>query len=512
MSKRESLPNGWAWVSIGDVTVPRVEQRPPSAGTVFTYIDIGSVDRDSKTVESAQSLAAAEAPSRARQALQAGDVLVSMTRPNLNAVALISTQHHGSIGSTGFHVLRSLGVHPNWLYLAVQTRQFIREMCEFVQGVLYPAIRPADIRAFVIPVPPVQEQVRLTAKLLDLFRSLDAADAALARAKSNLDRYRESVLQSAVTGSLTAEWRKANLAKEDGKALLERILRERRERWEKEQLASFAAKDKQPPKGWREKYEEPPAPDTTQLPELPEGWAWASLDAVADVTGGITKDTKRGNQPGNREIPYLRVANVQRGFLDLTEVKTISASPRDILELALQPGDVLFNEGGDRDKLGRGWVWSGELPECIHQNHVFRARLYGKKIHPILVSIHGNTFGKSWFSMTGKQTTNLASINISVLKAFPVPIPPESEASQISQVVRSTLSDIAPCDDAIRDGLEQSKTLRQSILKAAFEGRLVPQDPNDEPASALLKRITAKSSAATATKTKITTRRKAAAK
>jgi type I restriction enzyme S subunit len=104
-------------------------------------------------------------------------------------------------------------------------------------------------------------------------------------------------------------------------------------------------------------------------------WPTIPLGEIAEVVGGVTKDAKRQNDPDFVEVPYLRVANVQRGFLDLSEVTTIRVAPAKAAALALRPGDVLFNEGGDRDKLGRGWVWSGEIEPCIHQNHVFRARL-----------------------------------------------------------------------------------------------------------------------------------------
>lgn len=93
-------------------------------------------------------------------------------------------------------------------------------------------------------------------------------------------------------------------------------------------------------------------------------------------------------------------------------MKRIVASEDTIEDLCLEIGDVLFTEGGDRDKLGRGWVWEGQLPECIHQNHVFRARLFSKHIQPQFISHHGNTFGQEWFTKAGKQTTNLASINL----------------------------------------------------------------------------------------------------
>jgi type I restriction enzyme S subunit len=338
-------------------------------------------------------------------------------------------------------------------------------------------------------LPPKDEQSRIVAKIEELFSDLDAGVAALNRAKGNLKRYRASVLKAAVEGKLTEEWRARHPATEPASALLARILKERRQKWEADQLAKFAAADKEPPKTWREKYVEPTPPKTTVLPSIPNSWTWATLDAIADVVGGITKDQKKANQPGMREIPYLRVANVQRGFLDLSEMKSISATEDDIADFRLEAGDVLFTEGGDRDKLGRGWVWTGELSECIHQNHIFRGRLLSQDMQPRFVSHHGNTFGKEWFIKAGKQTTNLASINLGILRQFPVPIPPAAEQAEIIAQVDETLSQIDAAEMQIEHGLIRASRLRQSILKQAFEGKLVPQDPRDEPASTLLARL-----------------------
>src|SRR5437879_1512076 len=102
-----------------------------------------------------------------------------------------------------------------------------------------------------------------------------------------------------------------------------------------------------------------------ESPNLPEGWAWTTLTAIADLKGGITKGRRLPAAVKTRRVPYLRVANVQRGYLNLSEVKDIEASEEEIAELRLEAGDILFNEGGDRDKLGRGWVWGGQIADCI---------------------------------------------------------------------------------------------------------------------------------------------------
>ena len=183
-------------------------------------------------------------------------------------------------------------------------------------------------------------------------------------------------------------------------------------------------------------------------------------------------------------------------IIDLSEMKTIEVTRDIVNQLKLLPGDILFTEGGDRDKLGRGWVWGGEIEECIHQNHVFRSRLLLNEVRPEFISWWGNSFGQQFFERSGKQTTNLASINLSVLSSFPVPVPPATEQHRIVAEVERRLSVVQQAEATVEASLKRAGRLRQSILKRAFSGKLVPQDPTDEPASALLERIRAERAAA----------------
>jgi type I restriction enzyme S subunit len=172
-------------------------------------------------------------------------------------------------------------------------------------------------------------------------------------------------------------------------------------------------------------------------------------------------------------------------------MKEIRAREADIQDLNLQAGDILFNEGGDRDKLGRGWIWEGQIPECIHQNHVFRARLFLREVNPKFISWCGNSYGQRWFMRTGKQSVNLASINLTVLRSFPVPLASAAEQEAIVEAVEDQLSVIDHLEADLEAKLGSAQALRQSILRNAFTGQIVPHDPNDEPASELLKRIDA---------------------
>lgn len=203
----------------------------------------------------------------------------------------------------------------------------------------------------------------------------------------------------------------------------------------------------------------------------PDG-TWTTLGEIAEIVGGVTKDSKRQQDPSFVEVPYLRVANVQRGYLDLGDVTTIRVSRDKATSLRLKPGDVLFNEGGDRDKLGRGWVWQGELDECIHQNHVFRARLLDDRFDPKFVSMHGNTFGQPWFERMGKQSTNLASINLKTLKGFPIPELPLEDQRKIVAEAERQLTLAESCAKGVEHALIRSENLRSAVLASAFSGRL----------------------------------------
>ena len=190
------------------------------------------------------------------------------------------------------------------------------------------------------------------------------------------------------------------------------------------------------------------------------------------------------------ETPYLRVANVQRGRLNLAEIKTMPVEQSQLKTLSLRTWDILFNEGGDRDKLGRGWIWEDQVEICITQNHVFRATPFRHdRSWSLFVSQWGNSYGRDYFEAGGKQTTNLASINKSVLKALPVPVCSPSEHAEIVSLLDEKFEAADALEAEINAGLALAAALRQSILKKAFSGQLVSQNPTDEPASELLARI-----------------------
>jgi type I restriction enzyme S subunit len=298
--------------------------------------------------------------------------------------------------------------------------------------------------------------------------------AALAATRKGLDVFRRALLKAAVTGELTTDWRADNPVTETGHDVLIRI---------KSRVSEGVRKGR----GRRATGTKPL--DNSALPQLPEDWAWGSLGEIGEIVGGATVDKKR--KPTDPvTVPYLRVANVQRGHVDLSKVKSITVERASAEKLRLIAGDLLLNEGGDRDKIGRGWVWDGTVPGMIHQNHVFRVRLHSDSLNPFFVSHYANEMGRRFFIEGGKQTTNLASISLSKISMLPVPIPPPTEAAEILRRVSDGLAAAADVLAVFDAEAADAARLKQSILKAAFEGRLVAQDAADESATALLVRKT----------------------
>ena len=228
---------------------------------------------------------------------------------------------------------------------------------------------------------------------------------------------------------------------------------------------------------------------------MEKDWLGTCLSDIADIQGGLTKDSKK-QDPGDPELPYLRVANVQRGYLDLREMAFIRVPRKRLDALLLQDGDILFNEGGDRDKVGRGWIWEAQITECVFQNHVFRARLLNEGNQPQYVSWWANTCGSSHFLGQGKQTTNLASISKTTLGLLPIQLPCAAEQEEIVRRVETFFTLADQLEARLTAARKVVDRLTPALLAKAFRGELVPQDPNDEPASVLLGRIQAASNAA----------------
>jgi len=209
------------------------------------------------------------------------------------------------------------------------------------------------------------------------------------------------------------------------------------------------------------------------LAEIPAHWDMKRLKFVARVQTGLALGKDHGGQT-TREFPYLRVANVQDGFLDLSEVKMMAVSEREAVSATLRTGDVLMNEGGDVDKLGRGAVWDGSIAHCLHQNHVFALRPTSVSSQ-WLATWTGSDFAKAYFETRAKQSTNLASISSSNLLELPIAVPPMSEQFTIvNRLARETarLDGLLAAKQRVLDLLTEK---RKAIIATAVTRGLDPK-------------------------------------
>lgn len=201
----------------------------------------------------------------------------------------------------------------------------------------------------------------------------------------------------------------------------------------------------------------------------PKGWTdTLTLGDIADIVSGITKGRKVSGE-AVREVPYLAVVNVQDKALNLSSVKTIEATSSEITRYKLIKNDLLLTEGGDPDKLGRGTLWNDELPECIHQNHIFRVRLTSSELDPLFLNwLVGSQRGKKYFLRSAKQTTGIASINMTQLRGFPLLVPPIALQREFARRVAA----VEELKKAHQASLAELDALFASLQHRAFRGEL----------------------------------------
>lgn len=347
----------------------------------LAYLDIGSVGSQGE-LSPPTNLTFEKAPSRARRIARDGDVIISTVRTYLTAIASIKDAPDNLVVSTGFAVVRPRPskLDPHFCKYALRDPGFISNVKRLSVGVSYPAINVSDLVGIKIPAPPLDQQRAIAAHL----------DLETARLDTLADGYRH---------------------------LIERLAEKRRALVARAVTRGLDAEAETEDSG------------VEWLGEVPAHWEVMPLKRVAQVRGGLAK----GRQPSGPEVmtvPYLRVANVQDGYLDLETITEIEIEAPELERYLLQKGDLLMNEGGDSDKLGRGAVWNGSIDPCIHQNHVFAVRCHG--INPEwLALLSGIDASKAYFEIQGKQTTNLASISSSNLRELPVLVPPPAEQTEI---------------------------------------------------------------------------------
>jgi type I restriction enzyme S subunit len=382
------------------------------------------------------------------------------------------------------------GVNVDFLLYWIGAHE--RTIQDLGSGTTVSGIRLETLHGLQLFLPPSPEQTRIVEKLEELLSDLDAGVAELKAAQKKLAQYRQSLLKAAVEGALTAEWCNNQPAAPvaSGATLLERILRERRVRWEARQLAKFEAQGKLPPNGWQAKYPEPVAPDTTGLPTLPQGWVWASAEQLCEFVTKGTTPPKELDLRGEKVIPFLRVTNLtDRGHLDLADKVFVSEETHRgfLARSVVYPKDVLMNIVGP--PLGQVSV----VPETFSEWNINQAIAIFRAVEGVLPDFLGFNLlsppAQRWLKARAKTTAGQTNLTLEVCRSLPIPLPPQAEQQELISVADVAICRVAEQVRAIQIGLKQSAAQRKNILQAAFSGQLVPQDPADEPASVLLERI-----------------------
>lgn len=475
MSEEKELPEGWIQTILEDVTAPIRISAQPQEVTTLRYIGLEHIE--AQTMRLIGTALANELKSSMSR-FGPGDVLYGRLRPYLNKVFRPDFE---GVCSPEFLVFReSPYLNSRYLQYFLNSWRFKEFAAHLVEGDR-PRIDWGQLKCFNFPLPPRQQQQRIVSAIEERFTILDAVTTALQQDKQKLKLARASVLKHAVEGKLTEKWRAEHPATESGQQLLERILTERRAKWEAEQLA----KGKDPKKL---RYEEPKGPDVSELPELPEEWCWVSLDQLITYLRNGLSDKPNTEPPGHR---ILRINAVRPMSVDLDEIRFLDLPEKDIEAYFIEDGDILFTRyNGSLDLLGVAGMVRGCIQPTLHPDKLIRVKVQFNGIDPSYVQLASNVgFSRTHIENRARTTAGQTGISGSDLKQMPIPLPSTIEQQQIVSEVERRLSVIEQAEVAIETSLKRIERARQSILERAFSGRLVPQDPHDEPASVLLERI-----------------------
>jgi type I restriction enzyme S subunit len=416
------VPAGWTVQPVWTVSTCNDEVLDEGTAPDYQieYIEISDVDAV-RGVTGKTDLVFSDAPSRARRRVRRNDVIVSTVRTYLRAIAAVADVSDRTIASTGFAVIRARNINPAYLAYLFHAEFLISKIIAHSVGVSYPAINASEITHLKVPVPSAEEQEAIATCLNRETVKTDALVAEQERLIALLKEKRQAVISHAVTKGLDP-----NAPMKDSGV-----------EW---------------------------------LGQVPEAWIVTRLKFLACVQGGIAKGRDLFGLETIR-VPYLRVANVQDGYLDLNEVAMIDIEPHELHRYSLHAGDVLMNEGGDFDKLGRGHIWRGEIESCIHQNHVFAVRPY--RIEPEWLALFmGSDYARFFFMSRAKQSTNLASISSSNLQEFPVVCPPSMERKRIMEFVAREVAQVDTLVTESERAIDLLKERRAALISAAVTGKI----------------------------------------
>jgi len=387
-----------------------------------------------------------------------GDVLISVRAP----VGPTNICPERSCIGRGLAAIRGLaGVETHFILYLMRAHENL--LSGIGTGTTFNAITGDKLKGIQVPLSPLPEQHRIIAKIEELFTRLDAGVEALKKIKAQLKRYRQSVLKHAFEGKLTAEWRQAHKHELEPSSILLECIREERK------------------KDLKRKYKELPPLDTSNMPELPDGWVWTRLLDVSEVVTGKTPSKTKIEYYG-RDFCFYKPADLNNGYY--VRESEDGLSRQGIVKSRLLPSKstLVTCIGATISKTGfirKEGASNQQINAIIPENQLTPELIYFVCVSP--------QFQKS--IIDNASSTTLPILNKSRFEILPIPLMSILEQKEIVSEIERRFSVADQIEKTVDQSLKQAERLRQSILKRAFEGKLVPQDPNDEPAEKLLERI-----------------------
>jgi type I restriction enzyme S subunit len=493
LSKYE-LPKGWIWVTLSDITMPveRVNASHFEGTDAFNYIDIETVNNSTNKLKKPKKYTWNTAPSRAQQIVRKGDILFSTVRPYLKNIAMVSGDYDGCIASSGFCVVRPFVVNPNFLLSYILSQAFVDAVNNLAKGTSYPAVTNKIVLEQSIPLPPLSEQNQIANNIDELFSELDHSVKSLKLAQKQLKVFRQALLKHAFEGKLTKQWRQDN-DPEPVEKLLIKIKEERQARYDQEVIdwkhaITIWGKDgkvgKRPfkPKKIKEILN-PTRGELLNLKDFPSSWAKIRLEGIA---ANITDGDHQAPPKSKNGIPFITISNIKENRIDFSKTFYVEDKYYKSLMNYRKPifGDVLYTVTGS---FGIPVLIDFEKEFCF-QRHIGLIRpldrINSRWLFYLLQTKHIYDQAVEKATGTAQKTVGLSSI-----RSFIIAFCSLTEQKIMVKELDEQFSLIDNLEATINSNLKKSEALRQSIFKKAFEGKLIDQDTNEEPASELLKRI-----------------------
>ena len=484
--QRDELPEGWVWAPLGDVCTinPRHERAFLADDQPVSFVPMAAVDHRSGAIVGS-SVKPYGQVRKGFTHFAEGDVLFARITPCMEngKVAVARNLINGlGCGTTEFHILRPLGgILPEYIHRYVRQESFRRAAAANMSGTAGQLRVPTGyIKRVEVPLAPLAEHRRIVAKIEALFEQSRTARQALDRIPPLLKKFRQSTLAAAFRGDLTRDWREQHPDVEPASVLLDRIRTEHRRKWEEDLRAKGEDYGKA-------RYDEPKPLGVEDRPKLPDGWVWVEFARlVSFVTSGSRGWAKYYSDDGPI---FLRVGNLDHDSVSLDLAQVVRVSPPDGTEgtrTKVAPGDILISITADVGMVG---IVPEDIGEAYINQHIALARPLSGPLSLFLAYYLASYEGgqKQFTDMQYGMTKT--GLNLANVKDVHIPLAPLSEQHHIVTRIKEMFSHAHAIEAAVEAARRQADKLDQSILTRAFCGGLVPQDPNDEPASVLLDRI-----------------------